>query len=364
MNEDIIELGPIGVREKDIMAQQGKARSLRLHGPGDGREGARLGGRHGDRAGDVGAKQARAERRKIAIHDDGVGRDTLAIGQLHPASAPALDKDARCAALIEEGCATALRHGGEPLGQPLHAALDQPDALALHMGHQHESGGRRIGRGAAIGGVAGEELAQARIGEGPRQGARQGRIGGEAHQLAPARQADPARQLQKVRPGSADVAVLERRIDALRPRGEIPIGLRIPRAGECRDGGDAFVEIGEEIKPRAIAPAMAGERVGGPAGDVIVKGQAHILRQLIEDPAHGEDRGAGIDGGAARHDFAHLAARTRSRFHDRDLDALRGQTQRGGQSAHARPYDHNMAHAHPVASARKMRGALLRVNIN
>ena len=109
---------------------------------------------------------------------------------------------------------------------------------------------------------------------------------------------------------------------------------------------------------------MAGERVGGLAGDVIVKGQAHILRQFVEDPAHGEDRGAGIDRGAARHDLAHLAARTRGRFHNGDLEAQRGEAHRGGQPADARPYDHNTAHAHPTASARKMRGALLRVNIN
>jgi hypothetical protein len=109
---------------------------------------------------------------------------------------------------------------------------------------------------------------------------------------------------------------------------------------------------------------MAGEGLRGLAGDVIVKGQAHICRQFVENPAHGEDRGAGVDGDAARHDLAHLAARPGGRFHDCDLDAPGRKTQRCGQPAYACPYDHNMAHAHPTASLRKMRGALLRVNIN
>ena len=232
------------------------------------------------------------------------------------------------------------------------------------MGHQHEGGGRRIGRGAAIGRITGEELAQARITERGGQRVRQRGIGGQAHQLAQAREADPARELKQIGPGGVDEAVLEGRIDALRARSEVAIGLRVPRAGEGCDGFDALVEIGEEVEPRPIAPAMAGQGLRWLAGDMIVKGQAHICGQCVENPAHGEDRGAGIDGDAARHDLPHFAARRRSRFHDRDLEARSGQTQRGGQSAHARPNDHDMAHAHPTASVRKMRGALLRVNIN
>lgn len=52
----------------------------------------------------------------------------------------------------------------------VHATLDQPDALLLHVRDKHESGGSLERRRAAIGGVAPEELTESRIFEVAAQG--------------------------------------------------------------------------------------------------------------------------------------------------------------------------------------------------
>ena len=75
----------------------------------------------------------------------------------------ALDRNARHASSVTKSCAAARRHIGKRDRQTMHAALDRPHALALHMGDKHQSRRRRERRRAAIGGVSAKKLPQARI---------------------------------------------------------------------------------------------------------------------------------------------------------------------------------------------------------
>ena len=67
--------------------------------------------------------------------------------------------------LISERDALARRERRDGRGEGVHAALDKPHARALDMGDEHQRRRREERRRAAIGGVAAEQLHQARIAE-------------------------------------------------------------------------------------------------------------------------------------------------------------------------------------------------------
>ena len=107
-----------------------------------------------------------------------------------------------------------IRDGG---GQRAHPALDVPDALRLHMRDEHQGGRRLEGRGAAIGGVAAEELTQARVAKILAERAPQGGEGLNAPEVAEPREPDPAAEFDRARPRAADERPLERPVHVARP---------------------------------------------------------------------------------------------------------------------------------------------------
>ncbi len=101
----------------------------------------------------------------------------------------------------------------------------------------------------------------------------------------------------------------KRLVDRSRARAEAtkPLGFRPARKGA--DRVDAALGVGEEIETLAVAPGVARERLRAMQAHMIGKRRASLVEDLLEDPAHREDRRAGVEAQAARLDFANLAAR-------------------------------------------------------
>ena len=104
----------------------------RIDAPGDGGEAAL--GWFGSRGAQVG------QGRGIAIEQHGIGHDALAIGQFHPAGAAARDDDAGDIGAAAQCGALPFGEAAQGIGHRPHAALHQPDAILLDMGHQHQRG--------------------------------------------------------------------------------------------------------------------------------------------------------------------------------------------------------------------------------
>jgi hypothetical protein len=153
------------------VAQEGKAFRFRQGRPGEGGEGAvaTLRARHGVPR--LRAEQPGRDRRRVGVDHHGVGRDELAGRERDAGGAAVLHADFRRFRAVAEDGAAALRERFHRAGQPVHPALDEPDTFLLDVGDQHQGRGREEGRGAAVCGVAAEELAQARVPEVLAQGA-------------------------------------------------------------------------------------------------------------------------------------------------------------------------------------------------
>ncbi len=193
----------------------------------------------------------------------------------------------------EEADALLGRERGHRFGEPLHAARDAPDPLELDVGDQHQRRGREEGGRAAVGGVAAEELAQARVGEVAAELAPEGLEGLGAQQAAHAGGAHRQRERRGAR--GADEAVLER-LEHL--GGALAEGAKSRGRGgsrELADGLGAAIRIGEEIEALAGAPGVAREQLRPGHRHPLVEARAGPREQLVEHPLHGEDGGAGVD---------------------------------------------------------------------
>ena len=125
------------------------------------------------------------------------------------------------------------------------------------MGHQDQGGRRLEGRRAAVGRVAGEELAQPRVAEVPAQGAPHGVEGLHAPQRREAAESEGADQARQARPGPAEKGVLQQREHLGRFGAEAPVVARLRRPGESGDGVLRAGLVGEEIERAAVLPGMA-----------------------------------------------------------------------------------------------------------
>ncbi|GEN98315.1 hypothetical protein NSE01_01480 [Novosphingobium sediminis] len=82
---------------------------------------------------------------------------------------------------------------------------------------------------------------------------------------------------------------------------------------------------------------------------MILQPLPRIAEQAIEDPAHGEDGWAGIDGKTAALDPPHLAAKAGGAFDNGDLKPLPRKVSGCGQAAHPCPDDDDLArHVSPM----------------
>ncbi len=315
------------------MAQQGEAAGLRPRRDGDGRQ--RAIGPRDRRCGtrEVVAEQAARQRADVGVQDDRVCRQSLAGRERHAGDRVAREIDRRDVRRVAEADALARRQRGQRDRQRVHAAVDVPDAGALDMRHKHQRRRRLERRGAAIGGVAAKQLAQPRVLEMVAQRRPQDVEGADPPEVAKTEQAEGGDELIEARPLRADERRVEGLEHALRARGEGAVPLGFARAGESRDRRHRPLEVGEEIELFGLAPGMTGEDLRSPQRDMGVERGAGFGEDLVEHPAHGQDRGAGIDRHAVHQQLAHLAAGRRGALEHRHLRTARGEIEGGGQTA-------------------------------
>ncbi len=109
-------------------------------------------------------------------------------------------------------------------------------------------------------------------------------------------------------------------VDAARFGAEGQVTPALVRAGKLRDGIGRGLQVGKQVEPLRHAafvatPGMTRQHRQGLQAHQRFERAAGLIEDLVEDPAHREDRGAGIDERTVDFDLAHLAARLRRRFH-------------------------------------------------
>jgi hypothetical protein len=128
---------------------------------------------------------------------------------------------------------------------------------------------------------------------------------------------------------------------------------RLGGAGETPDGLGRLGALGEEVQPTAVAPGVAREHTGPGEGEVLVEHGAGLGKNLFEDPAHGEHRGAGIHPRRARGDLPQLAARRGLLLHHLDVEAPCRQQDRRRQTPNPGA-DHHHPLTHLVTPVRTL----------
>jgi hypothetical protein len=265
--EDVVEFGSVVARKEDVVANERKALRASRHRPGEGRE-RPLGCRScANGARGFGSCASVRERSSVPVPDDGVRRYAFALVGLHACCAAFLDEDPRDSSAKAQLGAASSRELRQRLGEARHAAFNDPNALALDVSNQHERRGSEERRRPAISGVSPEKLAQAGIGEMIFERARQCRERRYPHEIGEARESDPHRQFDGAWPRSADETVAQRPIDRLGAFAKTTVAVRLARPCEIGDRLGALVDVGIEIKARAIAPGMARESHCSAQGD-------------------------------------------------------------------------------------------------
>jgi hypothetical protein len=228
----------------------------------------------------------------------------------------------------------------------MHALPQAPHAAALYMRDQHQRGRRKPGRGAAIGGVAGEQLAQPRVAEmaaqpRPQRGERP--QPGQRRQAAGAQAGGHAQQPRALR---AHVRPFQPAIDTAGLVAEAAVALSLGGTGEAADGVDRSLQVGVQIHAHgaaAAAPGVARQHRQRLQFDQRLQRAAALRQQFVEHPAHREHGGAGIDARAIDFELAHLAAGRRRGVEQRHLHAALRQQQRARQAADAGADDDDAA---------------------
>ena len=223
-----------------------------------------------------------------------------------------------------------------------------PDALALHMRHQHQRRRGLEGRGAAIGGVAPEQLAQARIAEVLAE--RPHRVVKGWMRSNPPSPDRPTRRPRSMGLGplAQDERALQGAVDLGRAGAKAAIAVLLAGAGKGPDRRRRFLGIGEQIEALVRPPGMAGENGGRAQPHAIRQVGAALRKDLLEDPAHGEDGGAGLHPRPVRRDAAHLAAGRRRAFQHGDVEPRMGEAQGRHQPADSRSDHRNPLRRHCV----------------
>ncbi len=332
---ELREFGLVVWGEEDVVVGEGEGFGGAGEGPGDRRKG-RFGaaGEAGDGALGGLAEQAGIDGGEIGIGDDGVrGVAGLRRGDGGDAGVGGFDVGD---ALVEaEFGAGGFGEGLKDFREADHAAFDAPDAEGLGMGDQGEGCGRLERGGAAIGGVAGEELAEARIGEVFGEFVPEGGEGGDFAQ-ARAGAGDQAKEagLRDLHEGG--VKKLE---DFLGAGGEGGVAGGGAGAGELGDRFDVVGGVREKVQAGAVGPGMAGQDVKFFECEVGFEGGAGGGEDAVEDRAHGEDGGAGIDVAPVDVVLVEFAAGLRGGFEDRDVLAGMGEQEGGDEAGHTRADD-------------------------
>ena len=348
--EELAELFLVVRGEEDVVPREGKAARLGDQGPGDRRQRslARLSVslRRGL------AEEPSSQRRGVAVEHHGVRSEDLAAGEPHARRAPVLDQDLLDLRVDADLPARALEEAGERRGDLVHAAFDEPHAVALDMRDDIERGRREERRRSAVRRVAAEELAQALVLEEITEGLPEGAVTVDVEQ---GRDADLLRHAERGRergPVRSQERPLDRPVDPARVPAEAPVALRLGPPGEVADRVGGSIDVGEQIellqRPAVWRPGMACEEVGRRQLEMFVQGCAEGGEDLLEHPAHRQDGRPRVHSAPRGVNLAHLASHTRSTFEEKDFCATTCKQRGGDQAAHPSAHDDNAFVPHDV----------------
>ncbi|MEY4871146.1 MAG: hypothetical protein RLZZ563_476 [Pseudomonadota bacterium] len=192
-----------------------------------------------------------------------------------------------------------------------------------------------MGRAAAdIGGIAAEQLNQARVAEMQAQQAVQRHAGQER-----------GPQARLAQGGAGDGGAVgagglhHRGVEGIKqPLGQgvkAQKGRRLARAAKGADRLGIGVGVRGQVQRAAARPPVPRQHGLGNQADVIVKFFAVQGKERVKHMAHGQNRWPCIHRACCAGQGAGLAAGGRSRIHHSDLQAKRRQTDGRGQPAHA-----------------------------
>ena len=312
------------------MADQRKAGRFGKQVPCDGgqRPGRFRNGRHG--GGNAVAEPAARDRSGVRRHDDGVRLDAFAAGEDNAGRLSGLDQHLSRVFGVAELGSGSRGDVRKCRGQPMHAALDEPDAHALHMSDEHQRRRRRVGRRAAVGGVTSKQLTQTRIVEVRSKCPPQS---GERADLPQVSEIGPADQGPHAWPNGANEGLIKRCEHAMRPRAELSIPCGLGGPGEGGNGVDRAVLVREEVDHAAVGPGVTCQHIDLLQSDMVGERKTGVGEDVLEDPAHGEYGRSGIELPAPDIHLAHLAARRAHPFDDDHVPSARRQQERGHQAA-------------------------------
>ncbi len=321
------------------MADQGKPAGLRGQGPRHGGERARPG--DGATAHSGPPEETAGERLGVAVEDHGGGFEALAVLEPHAGHARAAGDDLDHGSAGAEARARPLGEPGERLGEAVHAALHEVDALALDVRDHVERGRGEEGGGAAVGRVAPEELAQAGVAEEVAERLPQGAVAVDGSERAEAELPAGGEGRAQAGPLRTQEGGLDGVVNAPDVGAEAQVTARLRGAGERGHGVGRAPRVGEEVEHAAVGEGVARQAIDGRDPHVVVEALAEGREDLLEDPAHGEHGRPRVERAAAGDHLPHLAAHAGRPLQHGHVEPAVGEEGRGDQAAHARADDHD-----------------------
>jgi len=346
MAEDVPEFAAVIVVKEDVVVHQREAACVGVHAPRHRRKRPLLRLDRIDRWLHARPQQSARQRLTVAVEHHRVCRQRLAVGQSHAAHAAPSHLDGLDVRAGAEDRAVAFGQSSQRAADLDHTAAHRPHTLRLHVRDQHQRRRGIKGRRSAVGGVAAEQLLQARVmkvlGERGPEVAEQA----EAEEGLRAADAEVGHHAGERRPLRTDIGPLEGGIDLARLCAERQIAARLSRSGKGADGLGRALGVGEQIEPATAAPSVAGQHLHWLEAEFVLEPCTRVAEQALEHPAHGEDGGSGIDAVPARRDLSQLTAHHRGALKQRHVEALPRQI-----CGRREPADAAAHHHHPMIRA-------------
>jgi hypothetical protein len=258
------ELGRIIGREEDVVMREVEARGLDVSKEGDSGKRAVLGIERGHGPANAASEFSGRQCRRIGVDDDAVGAELFARGKRD-----ATLLDAGDGRIIPKSDAISRSEHLERAGERGKATVDKPHAFGLDMRDQHECRRRFERRGAAIGRVATEQLAQAWVGEKAAKDFPHIFHGANRDHVTDVGQPHPRHQAQRRGATGAHECRVEGIVRALCRLAKAHVALCRIRAGEARDRILACGRVGKKVERRGVRPCVARNDVGATQRDVV-----------------------------------------------------------------------------------------------
>jgi hypothetical protein len=240
------------------------------------------------------AKAALRQGSRIGIHDNHIGANAGAIGQLQAADAALFDQHGSDFGVVVERHAPLHAKAGQCLRQLHHASCHRPYAAAFDVRYEHQRRRARIGRGSTVSRIAPEQLQQARIVEVFLQDTVQRFKWRDLPQLGHAPQSDRAHQLHGTRAAASHERLIEQFEYLLCALCKATVAICLALTGKSPDRSGALLSVTKKIELRAISPGMTCQTLERREGNALTKTGAGALENIVEHPGHGEHRRAAV----------------------------------------------------------------------